>query len=331
MATELTWQQDHNRAPSDQTTIALQMKSLAWYIKAFLKGEIGGATTGLWTCINSSDGSGSAPNNTDLWGASFNSAKLVRNTAGSNHSWILLRNATLGFDFCIDLSSAQDYQLNFAFSKNQMTGGSATARPAHANEWTYANQQIEAASITAGKFHAIMSTSGDFHIKISTDGSGLFTAAISFFSLQNTHADEACNGFSYVDYLSNGTGVWGSALINATGSTKCKGRNFDNSAAVTWLTPIPNTGSGASIFAATQMGTTDATPDGAVNSSSDFPCILFVDTASHKSIRGRIPDIFLAPESSAVGLSEPASGPPYVTTVVGDTWHPYNASVVPSL
>lgn len=327
-AFEQTWQQDNNRVPSDQTTVALQSKSMLWYIKAFLKGEIGGAAQGLWTCAGSSDASSAGMDASDRWTSSFDATKLTRASGAVAHSWIVLQSpAGLGdgpWYMLLDWNTSNDYQVNLYFSKTAFTGGSVTARPTSAVEWSNTSQQFTNASITAAHMFGLLSSDGDFHVKFGQDSSAVFTFALSFFALTETKTGDAHNGWSYVEYSVSG-GVWQLSNLNVTSSAKVKGRNKDNTAAVTASMTAEIVTAGT--YAMTDVGTADAT-DSAYN---DAPIRLQVDTVAHKSRRGRLRDIMWAPTAAAVGLVEPAAGPSYTSTVVGDTWHPYDAAVIPSL
>jgi hypothetical protein len=320
---EQTWQQDNNRVPSDQTTVTLQCKSMLWYIKAFLKGEIGGATVGLWTCVGSSDSATAGMDASDRWTSSFDASKIVRASGAVAHSWIVLYSTDLDGYMLIDWNTASDATCHFTFSKTAFTGGSITAAPTSAVSWTYSSQQFTSASIVAAHMFGLLAEDGDFHIKFGQDASGQFTFALSCFALAGTRTGDAHNLWSYCEYATGG--VWTRSSINAAASSKIKGRNKDNTAAVEASIPVPMIG--GSTYVMSDVGTADAT-DGL---AGDFWTTVYSYTTSHKSQRGRLRDIALAPEAAAVGTVEPISGPPYATVVVGDTWHPYSASVAPSL
>lgn len=320
---EQTWQEDNNRVPSDQTTVALQCKSMLWWMKAFLKGEIGGASVGLWTCTGSSDSATAGIDGVDRWTASFDGTKIVRANGAVAHSWIVLYNAGLGAYLLIDWNTASDHQALFYISKTAFTGGSITAAPTSSTSWSYTSQQFTNSSITAAHMFGLLAEDGDFHLKFGQDASGQFTFGLSVFALAETKTGDAHNLWSMCQYTVSG--VWMRASLNVLTSTVVKGRNKDNTVSVTasMLAPVL----AGSTYAQADIGTTDAT-DGLY---TDFPIYFQVDTTSHKSRRGRLRDVMWAPESAAVGAVEPTSGPPYESVIVGDTFHPYSASAAPSL
>lgn len=329
---ELTWQGDPNRAPSDQTTVALKAKSWFWWIKAFLKGEVGGATLGLWTCEGSSDSSTAGLDAVDRWGAAFDASKIVRNTAGSAHSWIVLKSPVgLGpFYMCLDWSGNLDYGTNVWFSKTAFTGGTTLARPTSTTEWLAnpggtANYQWLFNSAAGTKFHGILSTTGEFHLYNSRDGQGFYDCQLSFYTLADTRAGEAHNGWSSLFYNQNSPGAGSRVGMSVSTSHPTRGRNATNSTTVTasWA-HFSNVLSSSLML---DLGTTDATD----SKRPDLPIYVYADTGGHKSIRGRIRDICWAPENAAPGLAEPTGGPPYESAVVGNHWAPYGGSVEPQL
>ncbi len=325
---ELTWQQDHNRVPS-QTSVLDQSRYVQWWLKAFLKGELGGATQGLWTCEGSSDSTAAGMDGNDRWGSTYNGAKIVRANGAVAHSWLTLKSPVgLGpWYMCIDFNTVNDYDIDLFFSKSPFTGGSTTARPTATNEWGYTDLTIVQ---TTGPVNAHMfsrlSTTGEFWIVVGRDGALDYGTVLAFFTLDRNHPADVHNGWSCAGFSNSTQLLRAGAGSVGSGNTFIKGRNFDASVAVAgyFILPCINA-SAASVM--TDIPTTDAT-DGAYN---DFPCYLAVSTASHKSIRGRVRDVLWAPFSAPQNTVEPASGPPYQSQVCGNLWLPYNASTAPSL
>lgn len=339
---ELTWQQHNNVVPADQTTVVLQMKSFLWWVKSFVTGNsantgsgtIGGS--GLWTPDYSCDGvtAGTPGDGVDRWGAAgaFDATKLIRSSGAVAHSWMVLKSPIgLGpFYMLLDWSASVDYQMIITFSKNAFTGGTTTAAPTATNSWTYPAQQMIQASLAGAHWFGLLSTTGVFHIKAGRDSGGFFQTALSFFSLANSKTGEAHNGFSYVDFstISGVNAVWRRARLSQNNAL-IKGRNKDGTAAVVLASIVPGHTDAGGSFVPTfsVVGNTDAT-DGLFD---DYPQGLVSVTPGHLSIRGRIADIYCAPESSPQGNIEPTSGPPYQSVICGDTWQPYNGSVAASL
>ena len=326
---ELTWQQDVNRVVPDVSTVLVKSQWVIWYFASFLLGNIGGAASGLWTCEGSSDSATAGMDTVNRWGTSFNAAKLVRNSGGA-HSWIVLKSpAGLGpFYMCIDWASSSDNSVNVYFSKSAFAGGSTTARPTASNEWSYTNQtHIYGVAGQAETFQAILSTTGEFHFRSARPLSGVFEMWFGFFTLADTHAGEAHNGWSiflwdqstghiYTNFSdSSGPYIRGRSSTPATSAVNA------NLASI--ATNHPTTG-----FTWTAQGipTTDAV-DATYN---QYPIWVHVVTVGHRSLRGRIRDLWFAPISIGSATVSPSSGPPYQLAAFDDVWGPYSGSVVPT-
>ena len=144
-------------------------------------------STSYWTVVRSSDGAGNVASS-DLWVARTN---VIRATAGSNHSWIVLKspitgpNGALGFGqgpvwMCIDNSAGADARARILYARDDFsTGGTATARPTSATEfegayflttnvapniWTDATygmaRRVSIAVDANGQFYFLMARSG---------------------------------------------------------------------------------------------------------------------------------------------------------------------------
>lgn len=143
--------------------------------------------TSYWTVVRSSDGAGNV-SASDLWVARTN---VIRATAGTNHSWIVLKspitgpNGALGFGqgpvwMCIDNSAGADARARILYARDDFsTGGTATARPTSATEfegayflstnvapniWTDTNygvvRRVSIAVDANGQFYFYMARSG---------------------------------------------------------------------------------------------------------------------------------------------------------------------------
>lgn len=144
-------------------------------------------SSSFWTVESSSDGAGNVASS-DLWVSRTN---VIRNTSGSNHSWIVLKspitgpNGALGFGqgpvwMCIDNNAGADARASIWYSRAAFTGGTATARPTSAtyefqgayflstnvapNIWTDTNygvvRRVSIAVDANGQFYFYMSRSG---------------------------------------------------------------------------------------------------------------------------------------------------------------------------
>jgi len=121
-----------------------------------------------WTVVSSSDGVGNV--GVDLWISAL--ACNVHDNAGANHSWIVLANAALGIEFCVECIKSGGGQStimsSFISEAVGFTGGTATNRPTAADEIdtsATANRHQWAAgldlTVNPGILHMQMSDDGD--------------------------------------------------------------------------------------------------------------------------------------------------------------------------
>lgn len=140
------------------------------------------ATVG-WTCVGSCNGTGGAGSftapaspwstNTSKWTAD---SSLVWAVPGSNHSWIVLKQAAFtagnaGLQLCIDLSNGVSNNLTAMVSASAgFTGGSATARPTATDETPIVNN--------TSWFNASASTLLDARLNVMMSNDGLCTRVL---------------------------------------------------------------------------------------------------------------------------------------------------------
>lgn len=337
---ELTWQEDNNRVPSQSSATELS-KYLLWYAKALPMGNVTlkdyggsaiGSPVGLWVCAGSSDGTTGAMDGVDRWTSSFDATKLVRAAAdGSAHSWIVIRQGALGISVLIDYVSSSDGSFRVFMSKTSYSGGSSTNRPTTSNEVTMNNSSALNSNPGAGAashVHGRIATDGQFLINYSRDGTNVFNWALAVRTLAETRSGDTHNAWIYNEY-DDTSGVMRLAgalgVVNITGQG-FHGRSADaTTALVAAHAEIPYNNAGTSVLA--DILSTDAV-DGKVG---DRPMRLYCATAAHKSSRGRLQDWAWAHAAAAVGSIEPTTGPPYQSTIAGNVWIPWHASVGPSL
>lgn len=330
MALEKTWQTDLNRAPSDNTTVLGLSRSWLWYVKAFLKGEVGGATAGLWTCVGSSDSVTAGMDGTDRWGATYDGTKIVRASGAVAHSWIVLRspNFTAGaitatpFYMTIDYSGTLDYQTVFVFSKAAPTGGTITARPTATDEWvhTATQGQVNDNTTAAFKFNGWLATDGNFALGAAKTTSGIMYVAQIFQVLSNANANDLYPASSFANYLASGTGGFQQS------TNIWRGRTADGS--VTYAggsMAVPRGVSGADPVAGMSFATGDVT----IGKYLRLPTWLYVTDSGLQSVRGRFVDLVESGPALTVnqGYVEPASGAP-VSQILGYLWFPVNGVAV---
>lgn len=327
---EKTWQTALNVTPSDNTTVAGLSKSYLWFVKAFLKGEVGGATAGLWTCVGSSDSATAGMDGTDRWGATYDGTKIVRASGAVAHSWIVLRSpnftaggiAAVPFHMTIDYSGTLDYQTVFVFSKAAPTGGTITARPTATDEWvhTAAQGQINDNAINPWKFDGWLATDGNFALGAARTTIGFMAVAQMFQVLSNANANDLYPASSFVNYLASGVG--GFTQIN----NNWRGRAADGSAAFAAGAMAVPRGAGS---ADPVSGMSTAAGDATIGKYLRLPTWLYVTDANLQSVRGRFVDLVEAGPATTVnqGNVEPAVGAP-VSTILGYLWFPVNGTAV---
>ena len=135
-----------------------------------IKNAMIGFGLGAWTVRGSSNGASAwGLDNVDRWAADVN---LIWANAGTNHSWIVLKNTALGanVEVCIDLRSTTPSRIDVVMSyAAPFAGGSLSARPTSAGDEIYLTQ----GATTGYAYHNL----GDnvtfdcvWHVLHSTDG-----------------------------------------------------------------------------------------------------------------------------------------------------------------
>lgn len=319
---EKTWQMDMNRSFGGGSR--LNQQNSVWYFKAFLKGEIGGATTGLWTCLGSSDAAVGAIDAVDRWTSTFDSTKITSAAAGTAHSWMLLQGpgSLGGTVYCLlDYGTNGIYQqLNVFFSHQAFSGGSSTTRPTAPDEWgaPWNGWNFHDTSGSAWIANGFMTTEGSFHILFGPLSNGEPYSAIMCHKLSEARSEDGVPVVTFADFGNNcftrGAMVGSSKqnIIMRYGAAPSNGITT-NASFMNWLDESSN------YFL--ESISTDATSGG----YDDLPIyVVAINPINARSIRGRLADIKWAPSSLASYTVEPSTGSP-VSMVVGDVWMPCNA------
>jgi hypothetical protein len=327
---ERAWYRDINRAVSDYSTVLRLSASYVWYTKSFLKGEVGGATSGLWTCYSSCSGTAGDFGNGDLvdrLGATFDPTKWIRAAAGVAHTWIVLtRNFTInGVStpvYCnLDFAGANDYVcLQKSYSLTAPSGGTVTNRPTAADEMAHTVIQLNNNTASASKMHGILSANGDFCVFSTRNSAGLAHTGILFNNYQPRRPDLDQFPFaSFCGYGASGTGGFGQigtvagwrmrSHINGTTLTSVNATYLSLAGGAPALDAFPIAGDAQDLL------------------NPDFPIIIAPSDSGHVSFRGRLIDLVWSGSARTQFDVEPNPGPP-VSGVVGKLWLPLNAAPV---
>lgn len=346
MAYDLTWQFDINRVVASAATHAELSKWQLWYLKAFLKGEIGGALLGLWTCYYSCDSAaaGVAGDGVDRWGNPYNSAKIIRAAAGVAHSWMVLASPVMSgntYYLIIDYASGTEGQAVFTFCATAPTGGTTLAAPTSTQSWGISrfNGVATASTYNSGatltlphKMHGMLSSTGQFHILSSRDTSGVFELAWGFQYLANTRINDLVPPATLMEYASAGIMVANTVagglgdIVATTGALNS--RKYDNSgvnvgtAAVTPRFAV----AGTDLTAAASW----TAPDVADGTWPDWPIWIvtaYTVVTTITSNKGRWQDLAFTTLTLPSGTVDSAITPTFMTA--GSIWFPTNA--IPSL
>lgn len=228
------WTQSNQPFASTTTAGAMFQSALFILKQSLINSASGGTTSGTrvstsnWTVLGSSNSTTAALDATDRWTTYTN---IVQANNGTAHSWIVLRNSTLGYDLLLDANSSTTTtgRIAVAPSSTTFTGGSTTAGPTSTAEIdllsTSTGASINAAifpdTTTAGACygHFITADNGEFLYLTSRSGLGIFT---SFIGVQKTTGGDTDpnNLFIITDSVTTGRGsprysVMGVNAVNA--------------------------------------------------------------------------------------------------------------------
>lgn len=322
---EKRWQFDINHAYDTPTTASDMTKYALWYFKAFLCGQIGGATLGLWTVVGSSDSVTGGMDGLDRWGAAFDASKLVRAYSNVAHSWIVLRSPSIKgayYYLLLEWKSSDDQNFSPQMSVGLPTGGSNTTPPTMPSP-AAAPSSGTSTTITSGTnpgamhLHAGLATDGSFFVLVSRDNAGKFISGHIGMWLGNAKPTDLYPFFFHSvgdGTLSTGYGGSNSYNLSTIGGGYMVAP--DNSAAGSWAGVFPQT---------TNL---PAGSDPFDSSYLDFPIFVGASTTAYRSLRGRLQDVAYFPGGAGTGTVDSTPGAP-TYMVVGYQWFPTNQA--PSL
>lgn len=308
---------------SSASALACSQSMLFNLMQHLLNTASGGSTSGsrhansVWTVKGSSDGAGNfSTAGANLWAAYTN---IIFASAGSNHSWLWLENATLGYQMVIDcISNNTSCVFAITQSAQPFTGGSATARPSNATYEVIAGTTstgnspstfISDQSAGTHQTHYVTAEDGQFFFASSRTGSGI---AQTFLALQKSvdgGAGDTHNVFWILHSSSSGRGAPGLAgVANATGG--CVAREPDGTTPTGGMLR-PYFG-GYDVTGVSGGGVTDALT-GKYNA---FPCSVASSSAGQTAYRGKIADMYHVGQAN-VGSSIPSAAA-QERTIIGD-------------
>lgn len=316
---EKTWQCDVNRFQNPNNSTSDSAKRCLWYLKAVLKGEVGGFSSGLWTCAGSSDSSAGAMDATDRWGSSYNGTKIVSAAPASAHSWIVLHHPTLAWEILIDYaSSGTSFQASWYYSLAGFTGGDASNRPT-------ATDEISLSAWNNLQFH---SNSSDYRLNtaLATDGSFVFVGVGQgegnarfgwiFQILANTKAGDTYPAAMFLRHNAGGNGAWDRSNF-AQGTT---GWASMNAAGTTVINATP-----LQPYAA-QFPYDTFSVDQQCGLYTDLPCFMGAVNSGNMTLKGRLADIRWGTSQLAASYPEPNAQTP-TTLLLASVWLPFNKNI----
>jgi len=152
-----TWQISPNNTITSAGSVLLTDSRVWWTIKE----QLIGFGTLPWTVRGSSNGTTAGMDAVDRW---VTETDIVKNFAGSAHSWIVLRQTGIAtnFEICIDANHSAGWLGTFVVSPSAgFTGGSTTARPTATDEMILLNTTTWGSQFDGQhQIHAWQSTDG---------------------------------------------------------------------------------------------------------------------------------------------------------------------------
>jgi len=309
----------------NNATATALLQNAIWLLKQnLINGTISGGTAGsharnansVWTVLGSSDSSTASINDgVDRW---TDYTKVVCAASGSAHSWILLHNATLGYDVLIDANSTTT-NLRLAATKTSdavFTGGSTTTGPTSTSEFNARTNSTGASQngtflgdvITAGTNYAHFQTddSGHFFFALSRAGTNVFHGFCAFTQTVNPSGSDTRNTLLWMDGNSGGRGV--PQTSNMSSQLLCSMRTINNVITAQGGWSMGNT------FGSTAASGAQGT-DGGSSQYLAYPCHIYNFTAQ-AAYRGQVPDVYFVNTATVSGSYPSAAAQTHV--IFGD-------------
>jgi hypothetical protein len=252
-----------------------------------------GFPSGTWTVWGSSNGV-TAENNTgvNLW---TSEAALKHASAGADHSWIVLKNPTLGVQICFDLANASTIYWAYVVSVAGFNSdGTKTTRPTAADVLNFSSDPCFVAGGT-WRLHVMHTTNGLRTRVILCYSNG----AVVYFFVEKAEDRAVIPGWSGI--------VCGLKGVNSTASqttfaTFCNGAStYTRIGAVN--APLYMTCEG---YANNNAGTLLTMPDDNTGEYYFFPIGLANHTGTNRGRIGRLSDMWWGSTTPAIGSTYPA-------------------------
>lgn len=239
-----TWSARRDIPALDTSTLPLISFSGALALKrsmtgAEATGSLGGTrhANSLWTVVRSSNGV--TADATDRW---TNLAAIVGNTNGNAHSWIVLQNATLGYQVLLDVNGTMTGGLSWRMCATKIAAPfsasvSTTSAPISAGEFNLGVVAGGLGSISPSLFGGTTGGTNLFHYITADDGQFIFmmnrlsgggmSGFVALLKTENNAVADTCNVFFLMHGVSESArGVpQASTLASAPNVT---GRNADD-------------------------------------------------------------------------------------------------------
>lgn len=319
-----TWTTSYNNVPT-QTSLQLQAQNVVYALKNAL-------VAAGWVIEISSNSSTLNTSGTDTWSSS---ASVVWNTAGSAHSYVVVKSpagllpSSNQIRLLIDCGTgATNYHLlniTFATAAFTSSGSVNTIPTAPTNNIAFSNKQYLHSTVVNSKYHFQYVTAGtqigNFLFEMSEDGTGRYHSVIGFLGSQGYETGDGWPGICIAAFQESSTGAFSASNLNSNSNSFHFSYDGTVPATFATLTCTYNT--------TPYMGNVTSTGSAITGVYFDYPIVLA--STVKVTIRGYIVDIAWAPTGSSVtsGTVEPSSGSS-TTAIMGEVWVP-NGNVAPSL
>jgi hypothetical protein len=306
MAYERTWQFCPVVGPRVPVSGADDIAYCLWTLKSQLRGEIGGATQGLWTVEGSSDGTTAGMDGTDRWTSTYDLTKIPQGLGAAARGWMVLKSPLQPNGVYIYLCLANSYTgsstyATIAFANLPFAGSSTTANPT-SGAYIFSNVTTDllwtpADLANPARYYFSLTSTGDFwFIKTRL---GFAENALMAMNPVGCKGTDQSPLFCFAKYTAGANVLSGSAIFTpATGNAT---KRWNGSAGYQCFAPPP----------------VNSLLDSADSSLFDFPAWVIVGDTSNigtwaqMHARGRLPDVGLCGGGTA--------GPVATGNVIRDT------------